>query len=310
MPRARKPLATLLSLSILFALTQIALGGIVRVTGSGDACPDWPACFGQIIPDELENWQVLLEWGHRANGVVLGIIAIISTLYAAIGYWSDRRQSAPRSRLTLIAAAVGLVLVIITGVIGGTVVLNDLHPALRTLHLLLAQLVVLSFVLALLAELRLGIHKTGTLVKSAALVSLVAIFANIAFGSYVVWQGAGGVCMSWPVCNFSEGLLPDSELEWINVTHRLLTLVTTVLVFVLMLVIRRRLSGVFKFAAYAAIAAILLEIVVGAAIATTPTESLFWLYNVWRAIHIGLSSVIWAAACFVAVGALVSYKKS
>ena len=54
----------------------IALGGGVRAMDAGLACPDWPLCFGDYIPDY--HPQDFLEFIHRA---LAGLVGIVSTIF-------------------------------------------------------------------------------------------------------------------------------------------------------------------------------------------------------------------------------------
>ena len=324
-------LVTLLVVAVVGLVMQITLGGVVRVTGSGDGCPDWPTCYGQLIPpldqptiDRLYDGprtttprphNVLLEYSHRTVGSLVGLVI----LFAAVRVWIRHRDS---SSVAWLATAC-LALVGVVGGLGGAVVLNDLDPAIRTVHLMLAEIVALLAALALVAAVyarpaheresatgsqgaetdnlrggssawiwgRVSDAHRGTLnlAAVAAMLTLVALLS----GSYAVWKEAGAVCASWPLCG--GAIIPESGLAWIHVTHRLISLASIVAV---LLAGHRawRLpgaSGALRGAAIAATVLIIAQMLMGAANPWTTFAE--WA----RAGHLSIATFVWVDLVFI-----------
>lgn len=222
--RARYRAVTLASL--VAAIAQVALGGVVRVTGSGDACPDWPLCHGQIIPPL--DYHIWLEFTHRLAATAVGLLVVASLVLA----WRHLRASKP----AIIATASSTVLVVAAAILGGVTVLSELSWWTRLIHLGLAELTVAGLAVAWLAgppddpadgpqDLDTGI---STQDRRLAWAGLSGLLATILFGSYMVGMNYGAACPSWPLCIGNQ--LPEGTPFVINMTHRYMVAIVAVLV--------------------------------------------------------------------------------
>ena len=61
-------LARLATAGLAVLIVQLALGGYVRHSGAGLACPDFPLCSGDVFPGHWLGW---VHWLHRWLGVLL-----------------------------------------------------------------------------------------------------------------------------------------------------------------------------------------------------------------------------------------------
>lgn len=109
-------------------LALMAVGSATRVMNAGLACPDWPLCYGQLIPRQQMNLQVFLEWFHRLDASLIGFL----TLWLVAQAWWCRRVL-PR---WLPWAALGALFLIVTqGALGGLTVTELLRFDIVTAHL-------------------------------------------------------------------------------------------------------------------------------------------------------------------------------
>ncbi len=128
----------------------IFIGAAVRATGAGMGCPDWPTCFGLLIPptsiDEVPPAYLLLpdfyfnvihtwtEYSNRLFGSFVGLCSVLLLLACIL----------ERQKFAILHALVNLVLVGCVGWLGAALVYTKLHPLVITSHLLGAAAITIN----------------------------------------------------------------------------------------------------------------------------------------------------------------------
>ncbi len=117
--------------SVIATYLLIVIGGYVSASGSGGACPDWPTCNGQLVP-QLTG-RVLVEFTHRLFAVLVGIL--VTTMLATV--WLRYR----RERTVLVLSTTSFVALMAQILLGMVTVRTDLEPTIVATHLGVASLV-------------------------------------------------------------------------------------------------------------------------------------------------------------------------
>ncbi len=151
----------------------VAIGGATRVMEAGLACPDWPLCYGVLVPGRQMNLQVFLEWFHRLDAFLVGVALLV--LAAAV--WVRRRRL---PAWLPAASAAALALVAVQGGLGALTVLQLLPAAVVTAHLATALLLV-ALVSAIDQRLRLGHLAAATPAVAAPLATPWRLLVGLAF---------------------------------------------------------------------------------------------------------------------------------
>lgn len=161
-PETARRFRRLGTLTIFAVYFVILVGGIVRASGAGMGCPDWPTCFGQLIPPTSEaelpenyheiyavgyantDFNVVKTWTeylNRLTGVTIGFLIFLTL-------WSSRAYLKTDKGVFYLSLAVFL-LVGFQGWLGAVVVKTHLHPLMITAHMLLALFIVALLIYAI-----------------------------------------------------------------------------------------------------------------------------------------------------------------
>jgi cytochrome c oxidase assembly protein subunit 15 len=128
-------------ITIIATYILIVIGGTVRATDSGTACPDWPLCHGHVIPPA--DTKVWIEFTHRLVASVVGFMII----GMVVQVWRHYRDRTPMKW-----AAVATIILLATQVIvGGITVGTETAAGVVAIHLSIA-LTLISLLIFLTAS--------------------------------------------------------------------------------------------------------------------------------------------------------------
>ncbi len=135
----------------------ILVGGVVRATGSGMGCPDWPKCFGTWIPPtdisqlpsnyqeifgaklkgevEFNAIKTWIEYINRLVGALIGLFIFGTFIASFFAFWK-------KDKVIVWLSFLAFILVGVEGWLGSKVVSSELHPIMITLHMVLSIVIV------------------------------------------------------------------------------------------------------------------------------------------------------------------------
>jgi len=267
-PARRLHALTVLTLFLTFDLTLF--GAFTRLTDSGLGCPDWPGCYGNASPagarheiamaqaaqptGPVTHSKAWVEMVHRYLATGVGVL--ILTLAGATWIVRRRQRRAPppsnngEHHATLSAwwPAATLVWVCLQGAFGALTVTWKLFPAIVTLHLLGAIVLLALLCIQAVHYRQAAADRLPTPVSPALRNGLIAttvlLVLQIALGGWVSTNYAVLACTQFPTCqdswwpamNFAQGFeiwrhlgvtgegqpLDFSALTAIHYAHRLM----------------------------------------------------------------------------------------
>lgn len=288
---------------VTFGLTVVlvGVGVLVRATGSGLGCPDWPTCHGGVVPPG--QYHAVIESSHRYVASLVGLF-VIATAYMA---WKQYRHVP----VVFWTALITVPLVGIQGLLGALAVVRELPADVVATHLVTAMVVLgceLVVAIGMYTEdpsarpLVASHSERGTRQMGRWSIAALAWLAVLMWvGAYMAESGAATACEGWPLCNGS--VLPAADDQEItHMAHRYL--VAGFVVFIAgFAVAARGARGRVRYArelSTGAAALFVVQVVVGA-------------LNVWftfpdalTMLHTVIASLVWS--CFAAGAMMTLYR--
>lgn len=225
LPRISARFAWLAVATAVALYVVIVVGGIVRVSGSGLGCPDWPQCYGQWVPPlELAAW---IEFTHRMSASVGSALLAALALVAWLAY--------RRVAWVIVPALAAVALLVVQIGLGAVTVVLELPPTIVAAHLGTA-LLLLAMVLGIAsaaffshlppaAAMAASAHARARRYARHVAWAALATFGLLLTGALVAGASATWACPGVPWCE--QQLRARNPLAELQMAHRIVAVVVT-----------------------------------------------------------------------------------
>jgi cytochrome c oxidase assembly protein subunit 15 len=218
---------------------QIFVGGLVRISGAGLGCPDWPTCFGRwfpptdisqlppdINPAQFDFVLAWIEYVNRLIGMIVGLLIAITAIWALFRFIRHARVWLP--------SALAAILVAYLGWQGGRMIEAELEPLMVSLHMGIAFVIacLMIYTTQQAHYLEHDIKPTGdNIPRSLRLWILILILISVlqvVLGTEVR-TAFEAVAQQYPLLPQSAWL---SKVGSINIIHTVLGIIVTIVAWV------------------------------------------------------------------------------
>ena len=222
----------LVAITAFLTLDLIAFGAFVRLTDSGLGCPDWPGCYGQLLPTQagaqinqaiadqggthgpVSHGKAWIEMLHRYVASFIGLLILVMLVRALIDKYRDGRTAWVRASNEFGSASVGiawplllLVVVSLQGLFGKWTVTLKLMPIVVTTHLMGGMLLFALLIWFWMRERqRAGETRAMTIAVTGGVgplvwFALLTVLMQIFLGGWVSTNYAVMACGELPGCD-------------------------------------------------------------------------------------------------------------
>ncbi len=280
-------------------LFLVTIGVVVRATDSGLGCPDWPFCYGRVLPamDDAKAW---IEWLHRGVAAILGLLILAQAILA----WIDHRD-----RRSILWPSIGAVLLVAFQAYLGrqTVLLGNTGESV-TAHLATSQALLGLLIYILVRSYypaRIGGRGSSQRFTLLAAFGAAATYVLLLFGARVTATDAALIFPDWPLMG-GTFFPPLTDLTTTHVLHRWIAVIVGLIVAVIALAAirtQRDHPAIVRLALAAALVYVVQAVVGGLQVLT---QLAAWT----QTLHVALGATVWALMCALAVTAYYTARVS